>query len=297
MSNDIVCLYHKNCADGFGAAYAVWCVYQDKADYIPVQYGDEPPDVTGKEVYIVDFSFKRDILLTMADIAKSVTIIDHHKTAQEDLEGIFNSPKIDGIFDMTKSGAVLTFNYLYPRFNEPPLLLQYVQDRDLWRWELPYSREFSAALQSYPFDFKLWDCFNSDSKILDLQAEGIAILRYQRHQIEIAKSQHWFETIAGFRVPVVNLRGILVSDVVGELSEGFPFAAAVFYTATHKVFSLRSKEGGEDVSAVAAKFGGGGHKHAAGFSVPLIQTHEDAEDTAVLLKARLRTLTFDPQEK
>jgi nanoRNase/pAp phosphatase (c-di-AMP/oligoRNAs hydrolase) len=71
----------------------------------------------------------------------------------------------------------------------------------------------------------------------------------------------------------------------------------VFYTETSKVYSLRSKEGGEDVSIIAAKFGGGGHKHAAGFSVPLIQSHEDASDTAVLLKARLRTLTFDPQEK
>jgi oligoribonuclease NrnB/cAMP/cGMP phosphodiesterase (DHH superfamily) len=291
MSNDIVCLYHKNCADGFGAAYAVWCVYQDKVDYIPVQYGDEPPDVVGKEVLIVDFSFKRDVLLSMADTARSVTIIDHHKTAQEDLEGIFDLPKINGIFDMTRSGAVLTWEYFHSHL--VPLLLKYVQDRDLWKWKLPSSREVSAAIQSYPFDFELWSNFDVD----ELAVEGAAILRYQRQQIEIAKKQYWFETITGFRVPIVNLRGILVSDVVGELSEGFPFAAAVFYTETSKIYSLRSKEGGEDVSAVAAKFGGGGHKHAAGFSVPLIQTHEDAEDTAVLLKARLRTLTFDPQEK
>jgi len=55
-------LYHANCPDGFCAAWAAYTVFGDDAEYLPVQYGQDPPDVAGNRVYIVDFSYKREVM-------------------------------------------------------------------------------------------------------------------------------------------------------------------------------------------------------------------------------------------
>lgn len=79
-------IYHDNCADGFGAAWACWMRWGDACEYVPANYGQVPPDVTGKNILIVDFSYKRPELETMANAAASIVILDHHKTAQAELE-------------------------------------------------------------------------------------------------------------------------------------------------------------------------------------------------------------------
>ena len=50
-------IYHANCTDGFGAAYAAWKLLGDRADYHPAKYGEAPPDVSGKNVVVLDFSY------------------------------------------------------------------------------------------------------------------------------------------------------------------------------------------------------------------------------------------------
>lgn len=55
-------------------------------------------------------------------------------------------------------------------------------------------------------------------------------------------------------------------DLGNMLAEGEDFAA-VFHEGADgwRHWSLRSKPGGADVSEIARAYGGGGHKHAAGF--------------------------------
>ena len=257
-----LCIYHKSCADGFGAALAVK-LYFDKIDqdgeFIPAHYGDTPPDVKGKNVYIVDFSYPRDVLLKMHADAESLIVIDHHKTAQAALEGLEFC-----VFDMSKSGAVLTWEHLH---KEPvPLLIQYIQDRDLWAWEIDYSEEVSAGLATLPMDFVIWKRHLKD--ISNLAGKGAVILNYQKLVIKgIISKEIPLVEIAGHMVPCVNTT-TLISEVGNELSQGHPFAAMYFETDDKRVYSLRSaKKGGIDVSAIASLFGGGGHFHAAGFSV------------------------------
>lgn len=81
-----LCIYHGHCDDGFAAA---WCVRQaiPDAEFYPGVYQQEPPDVAGRDVLMVDFSYKRPVLLRMAESARSVMVLDHHKTAAEDLSG------------------------------------------------------------------------------------------------------------------------------------------------------------------------------------------------------------------
>lgn len=256
-------IYHAGCADGFCAAWVVRPWYTD-AEFRPMNYSDEPPtdaEVAGREVLILDFSFPREVMLRLHAAAKSLRCLDHHKTAQEVLAGLDFCT-----FDLTKSGARLAWEMVNGG-REPPWLVKYTEDRDLWKWELENSKEINAALRCYPFDFDGWDELGRTGYPRRLIEEGRAILRYQDEVIAGAVENAAICTIAGYRVPVVNST-TLISEIAGKLAEGHPFGVCWFEKADGtRIYSLRSREGGEDVSAIARQFGGGGHKHAAGFSV------------------------------
>jgi hypothetical protein len=258
-----ICIYHGACDDGFGAAFAVWKRHGSIPAYHPGVYGIDPPDVTGLDVAIVDFSYKRPVMVDLAAKAKSILVLDHHKTAQADLEGLSaECPNVIVEFDMERSGAVMAWQHFHP--DRPvPTFFYYLQDRDLWTKKLPGVDDFTMALRSYQQEFLLWDklCDN----VQGLITEGGAIHRYFRTLVEIAKGHAYFKEIGGYRVPVVNASMFMSSELAGELAEGHPFAGVYAESETHTLWSLRSRADGVDVSEVAKQFGGGGHKHAAGF--------------------------------
>lgn len=259
-----VCIYHGGCDDGFGAALAIWKRDGWSVDYVPATYQEPPPDVIGKDVAIVDFSYKRPVMIELARQAKSVLVLDHHKTAQADLEGLSaECPNVTVEFDMARSGAVMAWQYFHPG-KPAPVFFEYLQDRDLWHKRLPNSDEFTMALRSYPQDFEVWDKLDVPTLI----AEGGAIHRYYRTLVEGAKNHFYYREIAGYRVPVVNASLFMASEVAGELAEGNPFAAVYAESEKYITWSLRSRApDGTDVSEIAKEFGGGGHKHAAGFRI------------------------------
>jgi len=258
-------LYHGNCYDGFGAAYAAWKYYGDRAEYIPVSYGQEPPDVKDCTVYILDFSYKRDVLLKMKESALSLFVIDHHKTAEEDLNGLEFCH-----FDMNHSGAWLTWVYFNPICQDGvtsgeycvPELIRHIEDRDLWRFKLDRSKEIHKALVSYPMDFKLWDTFN----IENLKAEGAAMERLHNQLVENICASSWIGKLGEDDVPMVNT-SIAWSEVGHCLLQKYPnhkYVASFTEFEKETMWSLRSRED-FDCSEVARKFGGGGHRQASGF--------------------------------
>ena len=148
-SNNIDCvIYHADCTDGFGAAYSAWKLLGNRAEYHSCKHGTVPPDIKGKNVVILDFSFDNSTTKKMIEEAEALLIIDHHKSAMVELHDISNTQ-----FDMTKSGAILAWEFFHPG-KEPPKFIRYIQDRDLWKWELEYSKEFSAAFDMVPFEFE-----------------------------------------------------------------------------------------------------------------------------------------------
>lgn len=262
-----IVIYHANCADGFGAAYAAWKALGDGCEYHPGVYQDDPPDVTDKRVFILDFSYPGQVLRDMADQAHSVTILDHHKTAKADLKLLLQRGDILGEFDMARSGAMMAWQYFHPTAARPPLI-DYIQDRDLWAFKLPFSREVSAALFSHPYDFDVWDGLMNDWSINDLIKDGLAIERKHWRDIRELMGNAVYQEIGGHRVPMINCPYIYASDMGHMLAEDHPFAACWWETPEGRVFSLRSRDDGVDVSEIAQLFGGGGHEHAAGFRIP-----------------------------
>ncbi|HSB46294.1 MAG TPA: hypothetical protein VLD60_14865 [Nitrospira sp.] len=252
-----VVLYHAECADGFGAAWALWRQFPE-ARFLPVKHGNPPPSgLKDQRVVIVDFSYARETLETMAEQADDLLILDHHITAEKALTGLPYA-----YFDLKKSGAVLAWEWAHDR--PAPWLLDYIQDKDLWTWALPQSREINAAIASHPFEFQTWNSFRQK----DLEQEGRAILRYEHELVSKLAGQAVPVEFQGVTVPSVQ-SAILTSQIGERLSADAPFCIIWHDRDGRRYYSMRSREDGTDVGAIAASFGGGGHTHAAGFSVPL----------------------------
>lgn len=273
MANRKLVLYHAGCVDGFCAAWLAWRTFGKDADYLPVQYHRPPPDVTARDVLILDFSYPRDTLLAMRPFAASMLVLDHHESAMNDLADLDFC-----MFDMERSGAMLAWDYFGARLRTPrPWVVGYVQDRDLWHHKLPLTREINAAIGAWQFDFDYWDV-NVALGYEIAARDGAAILRFQNQQIDAAMG--WARTVnVGpmvipssltppiVEVPMVNITGRNISEVVGKLAKGKPFAVGWFQLSDGRyAYSLRSDDNGEDVIEIAKRHGGGGHRRAAGFT-------------------------------
>jgi len=266
MSDKIMVLYHANCPDGFGAAWSFQRKFGSKAEYVPVVHGKERPDVKGRDVFIVDFCYDRTTMLELEQEAKSLVVLDHHKSAQEmcgDLDFCH--------FDMNHSGAYLAWTYLFQE-DSVPLLIQYVEDRDLWKWNLPNTEEILSAVDSFEKTFENWDMLHSYLDGVDsvrwkrVKNMGEGILQYKRNLIKSLLENAYTTNILGNEVPIVNAP-FFQAEMASALADGQSFAAAYYFDGEGYRFSLRSSEDGEDVSKIASVFGGGGHKNASGFKI------------------------------
>ncbi|SDR47341.1 DHHA1 domain-containing protein [Paraburkholderia tuberum] len=267
MNNKPLVIYHGNCADGFSGAWCFWKKYGNDAEYVAGVYQKDPPDVAGRVVYLVDFSYKREVVKAMVQSALRVTLVDHHKTAIEDLADL---PGLFTYTDLNRSGATLAWDFLFDG-QDRPLLLGHVEDRDLWRFKLAGTREIQAFVFSHEYTFELWDrLMGADqAELVKMTAAGAAIERKHHKDIaELVKVCKRRVVIAGYDVPVASLPYTMSSDAGHLMAQGEAFAACYWDTAEGRTFSLRSTDDGIDVSEIAKHYGGGGHAKASGFKVP-----------------------------
>lgn len=268
-----LCIYHGNCADGFAAAWVFRKRFGSDMDFHPGVYQQPPPPVAGRKIFMTDFSYKRPVVEAMLAEAESVTLVDHHKTALDDLRGVLGMEHCS----IENSGAMLAWKFCFPDV-EPYKLLMHIEDRDLWKFKLQGTREIQAALFSYPYDFEVWGALMEECEHggLDrLRTEGAAIER--KHHKDIAELLGVTQrrmVIGGHNVPVANLPYTLVSDAGHAMAKGEPFAGCYWDTPKGRVFGLRSTDEGIDVSEIAKQYGGGGHRNAAGFSVSFARALE-----------------------
>lgn len=312
---------HGSCRDGFCAAWIVKRALPD-AEIHYAYYGKEPPDVTDRDVIMVDFSYPRGTLVALRAAANSLVVLDHHRTAAADLaetgtDGIVSMREWSGVvswerhmenaaldqmenahqmirtlFDMERSGAGLAWDFFFA--GEPrPMLVDYVEDRDLWRHALPDSHDVNAAIGILPFDFSAWDKAEEASQ-RDLRAypgggtrEDLRTVRMRgvgqtvrekvaQYIAEASKNLRW-ATVAGYRVPVVNAPQVDISELLDAvIREHNPPFAVGWWQRFDGLFqySLRSR-GDFDVSEIAKTFGGGGHRNAAGFQSEIL-VHQSA---------------------
>jgi len=190
---------------------------------------------------------------------------------------------IRALFDMKRSGAGITWDYFMKEALRPNMI-DFIEDRDIWKFELPNTKEINEWIFSFPYDFKVWDKLVSQLESHEGEGQaildGIAITRKKDKDIKEligAGVVRWF--IGGVNVPVINIPYIYASEALHLLADGYteegiyvvppPFAASYWEDGKVRHFSLRSSAKGVDVSLIAKKYGGGGHRNAGGFDVPL----------------------------
>ncbi len=293
--------YHAD-NDGFASAWA-FChscgpILEDKkareareaelpvrTDYVPIDYGNEKKRVTYEfpkptSVFFLDYCPKAETVekLLESENVVSITVIDHHESGVKRSAEFPKDPRIDVMIDMEHSGCVLAWREFNFDAEFPPLLLQYVEDRDLWKFELPDTHAVNARLAGEEHDFARWEALyklfqltpsdtNGVLGFAEYVEQGKAILEHQRQAIEricfAAREVHLF----GFLVPIVNTQ-YAMSDVGNYLNDKYPEAkfAVIWYMTKNggvKV-SLRTQRDDFNVAELAERFGGGGHPKAAG---------------------------------
>lgn len=263
-------IYHNHCVDGFCSAwlhhrYCIQHSVTEPVEYYAANYQEAPPlDKIDENtrVIILDFSYPALSMQLMCDKAKSVTLLDHHKTAFENI-GQFVHPHYHGILDNDKSGAMLTSEF----FDMKHWIVPFVQDRDLWQWKLPYSKEVSAGLNLIPFQFDAWDrLWDETYSLAKLISDGTAIVKYQKELIDRIVARAKSVIIGGVEGLGVD-NSVLVSEVGEALAiKSGTFGACYFVVGDDLSFSLRSRNG-FDVSEICKKYKGGGHLAAAGFKL------------------------------
>lgn len=266
-------IYHgRHCPDGFGAALAAWLFYGDAAEYLALDHGqvqslDDLPALAGRAVYILDFSFGPELLRAIDNQAAKLVLLDHHKSALDKLDGFACRCGVVH-FDMAKSGARLAWEFFHPE-RDVPALLQYVEDRDIWKWEFPESAPFLAALDMERQDFGRWReiaGFDTDQLAQFMARGGAMDEKYRKLAADIASAAQplVFNGVEGLMVNAPGLFHSLVGDLLSAQSGTF----ALMWSAGSggvKV-GLRSQRH-FDCIPLAESLGGGGHAQACGFKV------------------------------
>lgn len=277
---ETVVFYHDD-SDGIASALAAYIKYGNSATYLPVQYKQPVPNVPlnkDTQLFIVDFSFPIEILRDLESKVGSILVIDHHKTAQDQLKDFDRC-----IFDMNKSGAMLSWEYFHPNV-EPPILFKLVEDRDLWRFDLEDSKAFEAGIQASGQyrNFDYWEeLINSQNALEHVLANGRLLVKAQDDFMDSFVKTRKFAVVKfrGNRCAIFNTT-YLISDlgnaVYKQTSQPVDMTMSYFVsTKGEMIFSLRAPKDNEvDCGSIALSLGGGGHTKAAGFSMPLVQGAE-----------------------
>lgn len=266
----IIVFYHQFCSDGFGAAYSAWKKFKDNADYVPLSYREETtindlPDITNKDVYILDFSFELYLYNQILDKAKSVNLLDHHKTAYKKLCGCKGC-----FFDLNRSGAMIAWEYFNPE-ESAPQFIKYIQDGDLWKFKYEETKYFYLMISTIEESFESWSKLE-DLKFLKEKIEEGKILEsfYQKQLKDLARDAQPIE-IMGFKGLMANAGGMFASDLGAMLANQSQTFSMIWHQKKDFVkCSLRSVQG-FDCSKIAENFGGGGHPQSASFIVKNLQ--------------------------
>ena len=263
-------IYHAQCHDGATSAWVAWKLFGENATYISATYGDAFPTnlmPLDSEVYILDFSYKKEVLLAQPKQMK-IVVLDHHKTAQAELEGLNGVDGIRVVFDMKKSGAGIACDYFFP--NNRPTFINLVEDRYLFRFKDSRSKPLYYVMQWYNYDFRKYDDFHN-SKIDKIISTGIKYQEYNENLVKLFSmyiKQHI--VLDRINIPVFELPKEFGSDVCKYfLDHNKEYDVCAYFTQKkdlHWEWGIRGN-GNIDVSMIAKLYGGGGHKDAAGFPV------------------------------
>jgi len=273
-------IVHANCPDGRASALILHAALPD-AEVCEMAYGSPEHDglVAAPGLLFCDFTPPKGRLAEFA--AAGAIVLDHHERA---LVEPFGKLGVFGENERGESGAVLAYREVFRALKGP------LPRAGSAAWALLNAAENLAILagirDTWNRDHVCWNdaCAVSETlrfvPLVDLLLMGIpafttmagrlgSLLLKKKREAAAAAAQNavrWM--VAGNAVAVIPGLGLTsdVADVcVADIIAGFDYVQEA--GVPRLVWSLRSR-GDVDVQAIAKRHGGGGHKAAAGFSVP-----------------------------
>lgn len=226
-----------------------------------------------ERVYFVDYSFSKntvDVLRRILEITPDVIWIDHHKSSEDMLKEYPEFKTIPGIVKEGISGAALAYMYLYHKsYEEIPKILQYVSDYDCFHLKLPDTMQFKYGVESVDHGplSDLWvRALDVNYGILEeLIRRGEIVKSYHNNQCKDVRNTYGYEsTVEGYTALIINRDGN--SSLFGDQFNQYDVCIRWTFNGERYVYSIFTSKDDIDVSKIAEKFGGGGHKRAAGFS-------------------------------
>jgi oligoribonuclease NrnB/cAMP/cGMP phosphodiesterase (DHH superfamily) len=292
MSKDFdYIVFHKNCPDGIGG---LWTAehYKKGAIYCPISPGEDPflGNIDNKSILFVDVCPQPTYVLNNVTKIRKLTILDHHKSSKELMEEILKHEfaNIEIVFNLKLSGAQIAWDYFFPSQNRP-FFIDYIGDRDLWNWLLPFSEEINFAINKHlTLEEMSGYLEDEDASFQKLLAEGTILKAENKREIktiaDTARKEFFIYGDKTFSVMVTeNENRPLTSDIGNFLCENFQeidFAVITFHGGNYLSVSLRGiKDRCPDLSVIAKTFGGGGHPSAAGFRISSLDKLHDSSQT------------------
>jgi len=266
-----VCVYHGNCLDGFTAAWVLHSALNPFTDLTLVKGAyTEKLDVDqfiDADVYFVDFSVKAPEMQAIAAVANKVVILDHHASAERELQIVAEKTgNVHIEFDMKRSGAMITWDYFFPS-SEAPTLIKIVQDRDLWLFKNQYTKALTAYMFTLEQTIDVWNDLLTDvnsGKAIDM---GQVLLDAHDKNVAAIIDGCTREVLLGeHKVNLTNAHWMYASDI-GHKTIGDNLFSMSYFINSDGVYSYSLRaDNNFDCSVLAETYRGGGHPNAAGFS-------------------------------
>lgn len=289
MTNKEICYYHSD-MDGIASAAIIKNIHPD-CELKSINYGQEADvykkeDIIDKTVFIVDFSFSKEIMEEINTNSELLCWVDHHKSAKEALPELWGSDSIDGIRSLDKSGCELTWDWFYPH-EDAPRVIKLIGDYDTWAFKYGESTKYFGAI-SYLYltdpNGKCWKMFLNFKNDIDVAllleewlSKGETLIKVQQQRVEKSFKTGTKMLARKYSVLCVNANPE-DSSVLGNYicKQGYDVGMTWCVKNGSVDVGLRSI-GDIDVSEIAKMFGGGGHKNASGFTI-------DIDDICLILK-------------
>ncbi len=268
MQPRTVILYHGNCPDGFGGAYAAWKKFGDAAEYYALsRTAPGPEELHGATLYFIDFCYPQEVMDKYVAEAGRLIMLDHHKGVEDVVRAM---PEF--VFDANRSGSSIAWEYFHPGVPMPNLL-RYVEDDDLFRFNLPETRPVLAYLAVQPHTFELWDAIAHD---LDNPERAPHLIKkfegyreYFDMLVEYTASRAKPVVFEGYTVYMVTVNTLktFISAVGASLREKHPPFAMLAHTFPGGMRISMRGDNSVDLAKIAQKYGGNGHPNSAAFSL------------------------------
>jgi uncharacterized protein len=266
----IYCIYHRADNDGLCSGSIVKHALPE-AQLVGMNYNEEFPlwDKLSKDdvVIMTDFSLEPFEEMIRLNELCELHWIDHHDTAIKKYEE--SGADIKGLRVDGTAACTLTWEYF---FNEPaPKAVEFIGLYDVWDHRNPQVLPFQMGLRTFDtrMGSRIWDeVIRSDPHwIAVVVSKGAIIMDYQKRYHKGYCSAYSFETeFEGLKALAVN-KGFTNSMVFGDRIRDYDIV--ITFVRKNKAWKVSFYTDKEHVHCgqLAEKYGGGGHRQAAGANV------------------------------